>query len=119
MKQGQSLIPFLNPYLDLYQILSDQSPQLQLLARKKLIWAYSWAIPSLEGIHAISQYSPIVELGAGTGYWAWLLSQVGAQVTAFDHEPLQVPRWHSIEQGDESMVHRYSDRALFLCWPPF
>ena len=125
MKLNQAPIPLLNPYEDLFQLLLGQDPQLFLSSgsissiRKKLIWAYSWAIPNSEGIHAISRYSPLVEWGAGTGYWAWLLSQTGAQVLAFDREPQQRPHWYPIERGSETVLAQYSEHALLMCWPSF
>jgi hypothetical protein len=111
--------PILNPYYDLYCSLQDQAPAFQLELRKKLIWAYSWAIPSEEILREIAQYSPILELGAGTGYWAWLLRQAGARVTAFDIEPQQPPRWCPIGLADHKIVREYPSHTLFLCWPPY
>jgi hypothetical protein len=110
-------IPLLNPYLELFQSLAGLNTELQLSIRKKLIWAYSWAIPSNEAIHFIAQYTPLVEIGAGTGYWSWLLEQASAQVKAFDLEPGQPPHWHPVEKGDPTAIRGFSDHTLFICWP--
>jgi hypothetical protein len=119
MFERQSLIPLLNPYLDLYTLLKNEQPQLQLSIRKKLIWAYSWAIPDTETIQRMAQHhSPFIELGAGTGYWAWLLEQAGAKVIAMDQESNQPPHWHPVRPGDASEVSEYQGHTLFLCWPP-
>ena len=64
--------PLLNPYRDAHRALGANPPD---GVRKPLIWAYAWAIPSDEAIHAIAELGPLLELGAGTGYWAWLLRQ--------------------------------------------
>lgn len=112
-------VPVINPYFELFQELQSADPKLQIQLRKKLIWAFSWAIPTDEVISSICQYSPIVELGAGTGYWAWLLEQKGAKVVAFDIEPKQPPQWHSILEGSSEVLSQYSDHTLFLCWPPY
>lgn len=109
----------LNPYLDLFRALESESPELQLAVRKKLIWAYSWAIPNDEAIAALLECSPLIEMGAGTGYWSWLLRQAGANVLAYDLNPHAPPHWTSVEQGDESIVPSHSDRTLFLCWPSY
>lgn len=108
----------INPYFDLHQSLEKSAPHALPEIRKKLVWAYSWAIPTREAIEVIASLSPLVELGAGTGYWAWLLRQVGADVIALDREPAQPPRWTEILQGDETSLEAHAGRALFLCWPP-
>jgi hypothetical protein len=48
---------------------------------------YAFAVPTREALETISQYAPIVELGAGTGYWAWLLRRRGVDCVAYDLAP--------------------------------
>lgn len=112
----------IHPYFELFQELSREpsvSDDLQLRLRKKLIWAYSWAIASPEALRAIRDVGvPIVEIGAGTGYWAWLLSQAGLSVRAYDREPDQSPRWFDVKKGGAEVLTQYPSSALFLCWPP-
>jgi hypothetical protein len=110
-------VPLLNPYLDLFLLLERQPDELRLAARKKLIWAYSWAVPSAEAIGALAGRGPWVELGAGTGYWTWLLRQAGAGVLAWDLHP-GVPLWSEVKKASAASVDVPSDHALFLCWPP-
>ena len=76
----------INPYFELYAALASRPEALQLDLRKKLIWAYSWAIPSNEVILKIAQHSPLLEVGAGTGYWSWLLRQARADIIATDRD---------------------------------
>jgi hypothetical protein len=78
LKPGAS-IPLLNPYFDLHQLLSSQSLRMEVLKsmRRKLVAAYAWAIPSHLALEALSRYSPLIELGAGTGYWAFCVRQIG------------------------------------------
>lgn len=47
----------------------------------------SHAIPSREALAALKRLSPIVECGAGSGYWSRQLHDHGADVLAFDIEP--------------------------------
>ena len=108
----------INPYLDLFKVLESESALLRLSTRKKLVWAYAWAVPNDEAIAAVAALSPLVELGAGTGYWAWLLGQAGARVTPYDVEPDQPPRWCEIREGGPESLGAHSDESLFLCWPP-
>ena len=37
------------------------------------------------------EHSPLVEVGAGTGYWAALLRGRGARVFAYDRDPPPAP----------------------------
>jgi hypothetical protein len=111
--------PLLNPYFDLFQLLKNHPPDLQLQVRKKLIYPYSWAIPTSEAIFQIKEYTPLIEIGAGTGYWAWLLKQAGARIHCFDHEPNTSPRWVEIKSSQLSDLAVDRDHTLLLCWPPF
>jgi hypothetical protein len=52
-------------------ILLDTFCHLVLGALKTI----SYAIPSQENIHVLSHYAPLVEVGAGTGYWSAVLQQ--------------------------------------------
>ena len=108
----------INPYFDLFELLQNHPGEYQLQLRKKLIWAYSWAIPTSEAIFKIKEYAPLIELGAGTGYWAWLLGQAGARIRCFDHEPHSPPHWVEIMPGEPSRLKHDSDPTLLLCWPP-
>ncbi|MBC7692575.1 MAG: hypothetical protein H7222_12500 [Methylotenera sp.] len=111
----------LNPYFNLYQALAHSSntfEQLPAEIRKNLIWAYSWSIPTTEAILKLTEHSPLLEAGAGTGYWAWLCEQAGGQITAFDRNATAAPHWTAVHAGDASWIVRHPDKTLFLCWPP-
>ena len=117
------MIPILNPYLDLYEdLIGAQAVRLERI-RKRLVSAYAFAVPSRAVLEAIAIHGPVVEMGAGTGYWAWLLRQLGVSVIAYDRNASAPPSWSEVLHGDaqsvlsdsESAVHQ---RALFLCWPP-
>lgn len=96
--------------------------------RQDLALRYSYVLPEPRLLAAISRHSPLVELGAGTGYWAYLLRLMGADVIAYDHAPSGSERinryhagfrpWTDVIEGDTEVVLRHPDRALFLCWPP-
>lgn len=91
---------------------------------------YAWAIPTDKVIDKIAKYSPLVELGAGTGYWAYLLCKAGADVVAYDiNPPDKQPKnpwhdrisqtWYEVLKGKPPKLTRHPDRALLLCWPPY
>lgn len=110
--------PLLNPYESAFRALEPLDAPTRLLARKPLIWAFAWAVPNRAAIEALASRKRIVEIGAGTGYWAWLLRQAGADILAYDLEPNQPPRWTEVESGDSSLAASHPDRTLLLCWPP-
>src|SRR4051812_25298577 len=114
------MTPILDPYGDLFRLLMGlrASPEAIDAIRKKLIWAYSWAVPSPEAVEEIARHSPIIEIGAGTGYWAWLLSQAGSDVVACDANVVAPPHWFAVREGGPGVLSEHSERALFLCWPP-
>ena len=95
---------------------------------------WSWAIPTRHAIATIVNHSPngVVEIGAGTGYWARLLGDAGCPVAAYDINPPggTGPRadgdkaWHARQEafypvayGMSTSVQRHPDRTLLLCWP--
>jgi len=87
-------------------------------ARNAYVKRYAWAIPSEEALAEIAKYGPIVEIGAGKGYWAHLLRERGVHVEAFDlHPPTKT--WTQVRKGSTREVSDYPDHTLFLCWPPY
>ncbi|MGW5266974.1 hypothetical protein ACWEQG_38875 [Microbispora sp. NPDC004025] len=98
--------------------------------------AYAYAVPSPETIAWMGEFcanSPVIELGAGRGYWAAQLSNAGLLVDAYDSDPpdkaenASFPRasgqadvWHSVGDldGFNARIRDGSGGVLFLCWPP-
>ncbi len=90
-------------------------------AFRELAMKYSWAIPNLAALQEIAKHSPIIEIGAGSGYWAYMLSQMGARVTAYDDHSWGYPEnnWFTVQKLNiYDIGFKYPEqRALFLCWP--
>jgi hypothetical protein len=123
----------LNPYLDFFRALPPSfrrdpwtplsTAELHMpewLAFKVAIAGhFAWAVPTDEAIAVIRRHAAgIVEIGAGSGYWAWLMRQAGMTVAAFDAQPPPFT-WSEVRHGDERMAGEHPDKALFLCWPPW
>lgn len=123
----------LNPYLEFYRAMPAayrRDPSVPISAAELLSpeWLalkaaiaghFAWAVPTEEAVLTILKYSAkVVEIGAGSGYWAWMMRQAGIAVVAFDtsHAPFH---WDKVAQGDERAVLFYPDHTLFLCWPPW
>jgi len=99
--------------------------------RGPLVRKYSWAIPTEEAVRAVIEHGPVVEMGAGTGYWAYLVKLLGGDIIAYDinppakeHSLAEWNVWHDngifteILKGSPGILDQHSDRTLFLCWPP-
>ncbi len=107
--------------------------------RGKLVCKYSWAVPDPASLAFVARHigGKAIEIGAGTGYWAWQLSQLGVNILAYDKAPPDsvpneyhcisdedevfkelIPTWYGVLQGGPGMLHRHPDRTLLLCWPP-
>lgn len=110
-------------------------------SRDVLVHRYSWAIPDPLSVQFVAAYTVgfdgLVEIGAGTGYWAWQLAQRGVDVAAFDEAPpdrvendycqdKHLPAdqrlrttYHPVAEGNTRRAKDFPNRALFLCWPPY
>ena len=97
-------------------------------AELELAQRYSYVFPDSDLTSALCELGPLVEMGAGTGYWAAKLRAIGADIVAFDQAPPdgdtpnryhpQTRTWTEVLQGDHTVLAAHADRALFLCWPP-
>ncbi|MET7773765.1 hypothetical protein [Nocardia sp. NPDC005366] len=98
--------------------------------------AYAYAIPSPATVAWIADFcgdQPLVELGAGRGYWAAQLHSAGIVVDAYDSEPPnqvdnvsfpgvsgQRDVWYEVHDltAFNERIASNADHVLFLCWPP-
>lgn len=102
--------------------------------RDYLVRKYAWAIPDPTSLAFVTEHlgKRAIEIGAGTGYWASLLTQLGVDILAydvappdrivnqfFDREKLSEAMYFNVAIGDPAVLVEHSDRALFLCWPPY
>ncbi|WP_344276147.1 hypothetical protein [Actinomadura napierensis] len=96
---------------------------------------YAYAIPAPETVEWFASFcagSPVVELGAGRGYWAAQLTRAGLIVDAYDSAPPdragnpsfpgaagQADIWHPVRDLAAFRTRaRSAGYVLFLCWPP-
>lgn len=93
-------------------------------ARELCIRRYSFAIPCVEAVRMLLALSPLVEVGAGSGYWSRLLKEAGADVVSTD---IGKQEGYSLLWGCEGVeeldaveaVRRHPDRNVFVCWPSY
>lgn len=104
---------------------------------------FAWAVPSPEMLDWMVERidgRTLVEIGAGTGYWAWQLQQLGVHVRAYDIAPpgrmTSNNQWHTprdddgnatdtgeqyfpVKYGGPHYAGMWPEAVLFLCWPPY
>jgi hypothetical protein len=102
---------------------------------------YAFAIADPASVAFVAEYlhPRAIEIGAGSGYWAWQLSQCEIDIVAYDIAPVDqmweksyfspvdketrtrlgilTRAWYPVQQGGPEMVKEHPDRTLFLCWP--
>lgn len=89
---------------------------------------YAFAAPNSRALKALAELSPIVEVGAGVGYWALLLKQAGVVVVATDELPTvkcvddtvnkyhgKIPALTEVQEAPASVAAQY--KCVFT--PPF
>jgi hypothetical protein len=117
-----------NPLLDAYERAVADPPADADALRSELIARYAFAIPTDEALDAIRAVSPrgVVEIGAGTGYWARLLHDRGVEVAAYDLAPAPsgdnpwfagTEPWHPVDRGDHTAAALHPERTLLIVWP--
>jgi len=118
-----------NPYLQEFaEATSDPGSFFAYEARDILVHRYAWAILNDEALETLSALGPLVEVGAGSGYWAAVLLARGTEVLPTDkfpphlgHNPYRHEReWTDVTAGDAAEVAGlYPERTLLLSWPPY
>lgn len=95
---------------------------------------FAYAIPSLKALGRLKSLAPIVEVGAGTGYWAYALKQLAPDVefACYDSIPPTPEKTDNEFHGNRApfvpvapgdafklMADPSNEgRTLFLCYPP-
>lgn len=98
-------------------------------SRHHLASHYAWSIISPGDVTwMVEQLAgrAVVEIGAGSGYWAWQLEQAGVDVAAYDPNPAGEDNkfcaagpYTTVLMDDASAVKHHQDRALLMVWPPY
>lgn len=94
--------------------------------RDECISRFLFAIPTLHAIKELTKHGPFLEVGCGTGYWAYEIMKSGGHVIPVDPKPLSDVRLQATHQhvpidrvtGTEALK-KYGAKGLtlFMCWP--
>lgn len=95
------------------------------LVRGAFIRAWGYSVPCAEAVIALRKLRPLVEVGAGTGYWTAMLQSAGHDMIATDLQAegvlshgFRIGAHCSIEslEGQEA-VRLHPERDVFCSWP--
>lgn len=96
--------------------------------REDFCKTFSWAIPSKEAVKGIvdfAEFDNILEIGAGTGVWAWLISCAGGIITPIDTTKISDSHYFKSDAKYFTKVHHKSDVNIkdfdthLYCWPSY
>lgn len=100
----------------------------QIAQREDLVTKFAWTITDPAAVQFVATYSRcrLVDPMAGTGYWTYLLRQLGVDVVCSDASPGE-NKWHKgaalwvpvAQNWAEVVIDDHPDRVLFLAWPPY
>lgn len=116
--------PMHNPYLEEWTA-SKQKQSVCYEDRHECIAKYGFAIPDDEAIQKLVALSPIVELGAGIGYWASLIAEAGGQIECYDkflgaendYPFKHRDPWFPVQSGEPELLTKHPAKTLLLSWP--
>lgn len=109
------------PAFELDKIEDDWFEKIRQLRRH-----YAYACPRDTNIQFLSQHGPLLEIGAGKGYWSHLIQLAGGDIVPTDIVKPKDNTWFDgnstftdveIFPSTKAAVEAYPDRTIFLCWP--
>jgi len=106
----------------------------ETMARQQLITKYGFAILHGPAIEAMRPYTPLLEIGAGSGYWSHELQKNSIDIIATDpgtgtygfwrDNGLEAGRWKDLYTNIETIdcyeaIRKYPNRNLLTVWPDY
>lgn len=95
--------------------------RLRRAERDSWVTQYGFSIPCEEAVKALVALAPIVEVGAGTGYWTCLLRHGGHDIIATDNRRTDYgfkQRWCAVKrQSARAAIAANPDRDVLCSWP--
>ena len=113
-----------NPYLEHFKKFNSDKYEVEFITKRdKAVKEFAWAIPNQKALELLVDYSPLIEMGAGTGYWASLVQQMGGEIISYDIKPYKNEQangqFTKVLKGGPEVLKKYPNYNLFLCWPPY
>ena len=76
-------------------------------------------------IETVAEHGPLLEIGAGLGYWSYEVKQAGGEIIATDigeteRWPWEEDYWCDVEKMSAlDAVNTYPDHNLLVIWPSY
>lgn len=95
--------------------------------RYQFVPRYAWTITDPQSVAFVAKYGKrMFDPMAGTGYWAYVLRQLGVDIICYDNDPHDNP-WHGgqgqftgvMQMDCAESAARHLDRVMLLAWPPY
>ena len=93
------------------------TPTIEIIRSNYFANEWCCAVPDPTSIEKIAQYSPLLEIGAGNGFWANELSKMGTKIDAFDSGLDYGPKFFPVKMIETLDLDEFKDRTLLLIWP--
>jgi len=111
---------FLFKYLRLRRPTPEQIDHAIIFMRH----TFGWLIPRPSMLKDLKEFAPIVEIGAGKGYWANLATEGEYESNWYHCYDTYIPppreSYYKIHKGDGKMMHTYPPTwNLFVCCPQY
>ena len=95
--------------------------------RDTIISKFGFAIPTEQLVQRLKKLSPIVDMGAGTGFITKLINEAGGQSAAYDLYPPNLVEnrygfnrtFGLVRAGNEDSLKYHPCSTLLLSWPPY
>lgn len=119
------------PMADPYGRGSDRYGLPPQYSRHELVSRYSWTITDPVTVAFVAGHitGGLVDPMAGSGWWLWLLSQLGVDCIGYDANPpshggntyhkVGIEHVDVLRADAVDAVTVHSDRTLLLSWPPY
>ena len=80
---------------------------------------YAWAIPNERALRVLKHFGPIIEIGAGSGYWQLMMSKSGIDCAAYDMFPPRTSEgalkdpWGKVLEGGPEQLSKAKHRSRY------
>ena len=119
-----------------FKAINPDSALSSFRARENLIHKFAFAIPNEESFKVFKKHQPLLEVGAGTGYWAYEIANRDIDIIAtdicffnkkynfshiwsdeFGRSKLRSAKFIFAKMSAEDAIQKYPNHTLFMCWP--
>lgn len=85
---------------------------------QSVVARFTFAPPSEQLLDEVARHAPILDVGAGNGYWSWRLQERGVDVVAVEPRPdAHRPVIETLRTTGQEIAPHHPDRALLMVWP--